>query len=679
MVLMTSSDTPWTQGKSYRPDIDGLRAVAVLAVVLFHAFPQWVKGGFVGVDIFFVISGYLITSIILDDLEKGAFSLRRFYENRIIRIFPALILVLFAAFAFGWFELLAREYAHLARYIVSSALFFANILALRDSRDYFNNGADQTPLLHLWTLGVEEQFYIVWPLMLVLFYRAGRKVLLGIGVVGLASFALNAWLSFSAPTTAFYSPLTRFFELMMGGYLAHHAHATNDQAERGRWRQIRLNTLSVAGVILIGLSLALIDSRRVFPGWWVLLPTIGTALLIQAGPTAWINRHVLGIRPLVWIGLISFPLYLWHWPLLSFAHILEGGTLAREIRALCVVVAFVLAWLTYRYVEIPVRLQKYREGRKRVVVWLLVLMGIVAVLGVTVHKFDGIKSRISQLQSIGHFDAGPTRAERQRTLKHCPPGVPDFAKCLFAGNPASERVLVLGDSHGAALVPGMFKAVSEINPSIDLVSHSIGGCSPLQGVESYDQLGNSRGCRDGYAAMYRWAIADSSVRKVFLVSRWAKRVGGATGFGFAEGGMQTGIYRYLDINGEIRGNSEAFTHGLRRTVRDLTAAGKQVFFVHQVPEFGFYPPFCGPRPIPLSSWREGDSQCTIPIGKVADRQQAYRALVESVIKEFPEVTIIEPLPVFCNSTECSMVYGSAYLYQDDDHVNDAGAYKFLNP
>ncbi len=677
--MRSSGNSHWTKESSYRPDIDGLRAIAVLAVVLYHAFPQWVRGGFIGVDIFFVISGYLITSIILADLEKDSFSFRSFYASRIIRIFPALTLVLLAVLSFGWIELLAREYKQLGLYAAASALFFTNLLAQSDSGNYFDAGAEEKPLLHLWSLGVEEQFYIVWPLMLVFFFRSNRKVLIGIAGVGLFSFLIGIWLSFTAPAIAFYSPITRFFELMMGGYLSYQARNNNDAVESYFRHHFFLNILSLAGAILIAMGLLLIDSKRIFPGAWVLLPTVGTALLIKAGPTAWINRYVLQIKPLVWIGLISFPLYLWHWPLLSFAHIVEGGMPAREVRALCVFVAIALAWLTYRYLEIPIRLRKYRNNRawqRQVALRLLLVMGMIAVFGATLFLFQGLKNRIPHLQSYEQDFSARENVDLINILAPCTSGVSHVAKCLSTGKSATEKIVVIGDSHGAALSLGLFKAVNEVNSSIELVYHSIGGCLPLRGVESYDQLGNSRGCRDDNDAMYKWVIADRSVKSVVLVSRWASRVGDATGFGSVDGGTRSGIYRYFDENGEVRGNSEVFIHGLRRTIENLTAAGKRVFFVHQVPEFGFYPPFCGRRPIPLANWHGNANRCSISRSLVEARQSEYRSLFDAVKTDFPALVTIDPLPVFCNAAECSLGQDSSFFYRDDDHLNSAGAYRF---
>ena len=675
---------PWIKGNDYRRDIDGLRAIAVLSVLLFHAFPQWMRGGFIGVDVFFVISGYLISGIIFKELERGTFSLREFYERRVIRIFPALIVVLAAVLLFGWFSLLGLEYKQLGSYAVAGALFFANLLSWHET-GYFDINAEEKPLLHLWSLGVEEQFYLFWPLALALFFRRSHKFLVLVCVVALLSFLVNVISVGKIPVAAFYSPFSRFFELMAGAAIAYFGQSqkfSNFEVEAGiKSAAFRENLMSVIGAIAIVLGLALIDSRSQFPGFWVLLPTIGTALLIQAGPLAWINRHVLSLRPLVWVGLISYPLYLWHWPLLSFARIIEGGIPSREVRFLCVLVAIFLAWATYRFVELPIRSRRYlsaAETVKPLALSQVVAMATVCVVGGALYLTGGFPERVPMLADIElAFIKTPKEIIRKDIVSACGAHLPPSARCLPATRPESEKLLIMGDSHGGALALGLHQAIQEANPSVSVVfMPKAGGCLPLRGVESYDQFGMSRNCKDKNEFVYRWAISDSSVKTVLLVGRWARRVGNATGFGAVEGKLTSGHHSYMEDGKEIRNNSEVFTHALRRTVMDLTTAGKRVIFVHQVPEFGFYPPFCGRRPIPLHDWQEKSDRCFIDRSAVENRQQEYRRLFDSVKAEFPDLLIVDPIPIFCDEKRCSLKRDSTYLYRDDDHLNHEGAYLF---
>ena len=345
----------------YRPDIDGLRAIAVLSVVGFHVAPGRVPGGFIGVDIFFVISGFLISTIIMTGLNRNNFSFAEFYIRRVKRIFPALLVVSFATIFVGMLVLVDDDFRSLGKHVASGAAFFSNFTLWFES-GYFDSAADFKPLLHLWSLGIEEQFYILWPLLLWCFAKQeGGFVALTIAV-GLISFALNVLQVGSNPVAAFYSPLTRFWELLVGCGLA----LTMERVSLPK--DYQRNITSLLGMVLLALSFVFIDRARSFPGWWALLPTLGTALLISAGPRSLLNRYILSNRVLVWFGLISFPLYLWHWPALSFLRILEGTEIAQSKRLIAVMVAVVLAWLTYELLEKPVRRSNRSSSAHRVLI-----------------------------------------------------------------------------------------------------------------------------------------------------------------------------------------------------------------------------------------------------------------------------------------------------------------------
>ncbi len=354
---MTASLAPLAD--RYRADIDGLRAIAVLAVIGFHAFPAWVPGGFVGVDIFFVISGYLISTIILTAVNAGRFSFATFYARRIRRIFPALIAVLAACYAAGWFLLYADRFEQLGKHIAGGAGFVANYV-LWNEAGYFDADADTKPLLHLWSLGIEEQFYLVWPLMVFVAWKARLNLI----ALTIAIFILSSYWNVEGIRRdlvgTFYSPWTRFWELTAGSALA--AIVTDQHTWLGvkfralydglRSRASVRDAIAIAGLVLAMGAVFGLDRSRHYPGLWALLPVVGAFVMIAAGPEAWLNRTVLSQRVLVGIGLISYPLYLWHWPLLSFARLLTAETPPPAVRAALIAAAFVLAWLTYKLIEI---------------------------------------------------------------------------------------------------------------------------------------------------------------------------------------------------------------------------------------------------------------------------------------------------------------------------------------
>ncbi len=366
----------------YRADIDGLRAVAVLSVLLFHAFPKLLPGGFIGVDIFFVISGFLISTIIFESLARREFSFVDFYARRIRRIFPALITVMLATFIAGWFILFPDEYKQLGKHMVGGALFVSNFVLWRES-GYFDAAAESKPLLHLWSLAIEEQFYILFPLAIWLAWRARLNLLSLVALVGLLSFAFNLYHIRHDPIGTFYQPQFRFWELMAGSMLALLV------LDRSGWVKkiesfisLRVNRLmyrraaqqdteatlatvkSCLGMALIIAGLCLINKSMPFPGKWALLPVAGAVLLIWAGPHACLNRWVLSNRVAIWFGKISYPLYLWHWPLLVYLRILDDNSDPSYLmRAGALVVSIVLAWLTYQYIEKPIRFGKAAQPK----------------------------------------------------------------------------------------------------------------------------------------------------------------------------------------------------------------------------------------------------------------------------------------------------------------------------
>ncbi|MDE2334120.1 MAG: acyltransferase [Rhodospirillales bacterium] len=394
---------------AYRRDIDGLRALAVGAVILYHGFPGAVRGGFVGVDVFFVISGFLISANILRRMEAGRFGFVDFYRRRVRRIFPALLVVLAACLAYGFVILLPGELALLGRDALGGAGFVANLLLWHEA-GYFDRAATQKPLLHLWSLGVEEQFYIVWPLALWLLYRRGRegrqRLLLG-GMVlgGLASLGFSAAIARAAPTEDFYSPLTRLWELDAGAILAVLSlRADGVAGAMPAWRERRIGGLraadlvSAAGLGSILLAALAFGRHMAFPGWLAALPVAGALALIAAGPAALVNRRLLARRPAVFVGLISYPLYLWHWPLLSFASILSQGRPLKPLPVLgLILLALLLAWATWRFVERPFR---FGPRPSRSALQLAGLMAALALAGTAVWRGGGFPGRFPPLPAL---------------------------------------------------------------------------------------------------------------------------------------------------------------------------------------------------------------------------------------------------------------------------------------
>jgi len=460
-----------THEEGYRRDIDGLRAVAVLAVVAFHAFPTLLPGGFAGVDIFFVISGYLITGVIERRIDAGTFTFADFYARRMKRILPALVVVLVACFAFGWFALLPEEYEQLSKHIAAGIAFVSNF-ALWSESGYFDAAAYAKPLLHLWSLGIEEQFYLVWPLALWACARWRRSALSLVVAVGVISFAINLATVGKYPVAAFYSPLSRFWELQLGCALA----LLGSRAIPSR---AVADAMSIAGAILIALSVALLDAKRGYPGLWALAPTVGTFLILLSGPDGWFCRNVLSRSAFVGVGLVSYPLYLWHWPLLSFAYIAWSGMPPVGVRLGLVVAAIVLATGTYAIVEKPIR---FGTALRRYKIPALAAASLaIGAIGLVTFLHDGAPGRFpSDVQALANFKYEyKTDARYPDCWLSKDQPFDGFAPFCAGDRAGRDLAVVWGDSHAARLYPGLKAALGD---RIALAQFTRDSCLPALGI-----------------------------------------------------------------------------------------------------------------------------------------------------------------------------------------------------
>ena len=644
---------------AYRPDIDGLRALAIVPVVIFHAFPTLLPGGFIGVDIFFVISGFLISSIIFKGLQRESFTFTGFYANRIKRIFPALLLVLAVCSVVGWFFLLPGEYAQLGKHIFGGAAYIENLI-LRGEAGYFDTKTYVKPLMHLWSLGIEEQFYLTYPLLLWLVWRLRRNVLTVLLSLIFLSFCLNLWQVRGNAPAAFLLPQTRFWELWAGGILAYLDIFRPNIFRRPHTTALSVNNiLSALGVVLVVAGLLLVRESA-FPGWWALLPVCAAALLISGGPTAWINRTILSNPVAVFIGLISYPLYLWHWPILSFGRILRGGELSSGARIAAVILSLVLSWATWRFVESPIRF-----GRK---IWiktaaLALTSVIIGAIGYTIHYEDGFDRRFKSLpEDFGWATAEPyaTPDCRKRI------GSDTIAYCRSFGSEDPD-VLLVGDSHAASLYHGLAPAYAQRSQT--LMNLGEPGCVPFYDTETYAQgMRKESNCPATINRMLEFATSTPSARTIIISLRGPMNMLGSD---FGED--SSGRPEEISWHGAPQNSSqeEMFAGAFRNTVQRLSAAGKNVILFIDWPELGFDPRSCLPRPVPLFS--QVRPLCGVPRAQVEARNRAYRKVIFQMKKEFPGVGVFDPFHYLCDPSACYAMNAGHLLYRDDNHLSAAGA------
>lgn len=650
----------------YRADIDGLRALAVLSVVGFHAFQEWVHGGFIGVDIFFVISGFLISTIIYGSLERNSFSFVEFYIRRIKRIFPALLLVLIASFSLGWFALLADEYKQLGRHIAGGAGFISNFLFWNES-GYFDNAAETKPLLHLWSLGIEEQFYIIWPLLLWAVWKLRSNLLIITIAVAAISFALNIAYVGSDVVAAFYSPQTRFWELMAGSVLAHAMlqkqniltklkHKFKTWLSRAVYAQapgendrLLSNVQSVLGAVLIAIGVLFITKEKHFPGWWALLPTLGTVLIIAAGAQAWLNRVVLSHRLLVWFGLISYPLYLWHWPLLSFARIVESETPSREIRIAIVLISIALAWLTYRLIEKPFRNGKYSQTKA---ITLLILMAVVGYIGYSCYQKDGFGFREIAKKSLDF-----TQVEEYSGYARCGDGDDTLQWCLYKPNAKTNAALV-GDSHAHDKFLGISK--TDKNRNWMLIGNN--SCPPIYGISVEIRQQN---CQEKSENIIKSLAQSSDIKTVALAfygSYFLTTPYSADDF-LLKSGPQDIKISSREFSSESR--VDIFYRGLNNAIDILEKNGKQVVLLIDVPELPFFPRDCFRNPY--------KQKCHLTRHEVDLRQSEQRVLVEKLQQQHLSLLVYDPIELFCSKDICNFQVSEIILYNDSHHLTSRGA------
>ncbi|QEL65050.1 hypothetical protein OTERR_15740 [Oryzomicrobium terrae] len=422
----------------YRREIDGLRALAVLPVILFHAGFEAFGGGFVGVDIFFVISGYLITTIILAELEQGKFSIVNFYERRARRILPALFLVMLICIPFAWFWLLPSDMKDFSQSLVAVSGFASNILFWRES-GYFGTAAELKPLLHTWSLAVEEQYYVIFPLFLMLFWKLGKRwMLVTLGLVFVASLVLAQWAAYAKPTAAFYLLPTRGWELLIGAFAAFYLSQANRKAfgkglsEFGGW----------LGVALIIYAIFAYSNTTPFPGFYTLVPTLGTVLIILFATQQTTVGKFVGNKAFVGIGLISYSAYLWHQPLFAFAKHSSLTKPSSLVYGVLAVLAIVIAYFTWKYVEAPFR-DKSKLTRKQVFSLSLIFSFTFVSVGLLGYLNSG---------NLWRFDDGVVKYFELKNDSDI--YVWDLKKRLRKSSFNSEKIkiLVIGDSNSGDLI-----------------------------------------------------------------------------------------------------------------------------------------------------------------------------------------------------------------------------------
>lgn len=654
-------DSRMHKSLQYRPDIDGLRAVAVLLVISFHAFPKSVPFGFIGVDIFFVISGYLIGGIITLNLQNGSFSFRNFYSRRILRLFPALGVLLAALLSAGLFLLTPPELSLLAKHAIAGSLFGENFLLWTET-GYFDQAALSKPLLNLWSLGIEEQFYLVIPFLMYWLYQTNKRLawlFATLFFIFLLSFMANIWIVHKSSSAAFYLPVSRFFELLsgvllrMGEYL--HPFSTATGSRKGWVRPKYLPPMAfLLAVILLAVSAFAINPGRAYPGWHALLPLLSACLFIFSGPDNLLSCVILCNRIAIYTGKISYPLYLWHWPLLSLAYIYYGHfNFPAASKFFLVLLAFVFAILTYQFVEKPVRHKRVFGNYSVSAAIAPIILVVFASLFIIHGKGLPDRGNFRQMMEATNLFVRPPYAN-DACWKYVGVKKGAIGYCLYEDLGEDETVAIIGDSHAWISHYGMAALGKERQEEGK-------GFNTLT-LDRLEMSAPEKKFEANIERMARILEKKPEIKKVFLVTRGMLYI--------------TGIDNRIDNNRNLNNPQaglgvENFTGRLIKIIDRVKGMGKEIIVVAENPELDHDPRTAITRAFNGSKWNL--ERLKLKKKDVLDWQKPNFKALEIVRKE-TGAKILSSIDAFCPGEDCLVLDESGLpLFLDDDHVSVEGS------
>jgi peptidoglycan/LPS O-acetylase OafA/YrhL len=642
---------------AYRPEIDGLRMIAVLAVVLYHFGVPGLPGGFSGVDVFFVISGFLIGGILWRDYaENGRLHLARFYIRRVKRLAPAYFVMAAVSAAVAWVVLLPFEFREFGKSLIAATVYLSNVLFWR-GEGYFDIGAENKVLLHTWSLSVEEQFYVALPLLIVLL-RFSRGALLAALWLGFAASLLAClWITPRDGTSAFYLFPFRAWELLAGVLLAVMGHL------RG-WQWRVHGALSWAGLALVLGGIGLISAEG-FPGWQALLPVAGTVLLLANGRHANPVNRVLAAPVPVFFGRISYSLYLWHWPVLVLSKYWREGHSGWFETAGWLGLALALAVLSWRFVETPVRRIEGMRGRT-VLAALTLPSAMMLAIGALAYLRDGLPARFAPETRVHIAASADFLQDWSRCHTPASGAFEGVELCPF-GPDGAPKVLVWGDSHVRAFKEGLEQAAFEAGVPGLIIWHA--GCPPLFDVvkrESYATRAEDANCMADTATIRAGLATLTSVERVLLIGRWAYY---ATGAGVGRDADNT-----VDVNG-LGGsnNAEVMARALTATVAELSGYFREVYVLRQVPEIPGYDSRDMARKLAHGRATATDAAALrVPLAAAMARAGAAEAPLAALAAS-GAIHLIDPWPMLCDTEGCGALQGGAGWYFDNNHLTNTAA------
>ncbi|MDA7760271.1 acyltransferase [Amylibacter sp.] len=630
----------------YRPEVDGLRALAIVPVVFFHANFSAFSGGFVGVDVFFVISGYLISSLILSDVAQGSFSFTSFYERRARRILPALFLVIACSMPFVWLLYLPNDMKDFSESVAAVPLFLSNFV-FESQSGYFERATDIKPLIHTWSLAVEEQFYLFFPAVLLLLLRFGKVWMFCLIILlSILSLALAEWGTRHAPTDAYFLLPTRIWELLLGVLVAFYLFYQKQQC---------ISDIGcLLGILMILVSIFIFDTETPFPGISALLPTIGTCLFILfAGPQT-ISFQIFSNRYVVLLGLISYSLYLWHQPIFAIVKYQSNENLSTSTSIMMIVISTILAFISWKYIEAPWR-DASRVSNEKLTICGVVFSVFFITFGIIGSLMNGDLYRFNnETLAISNPTSGSS----------CPtPKVADGG-CLIGDITKSPSIIVLGDSHARALTASLHVQMSKSGKTALLYASD--WCPPLLKVDvSNDDEDNCGSTRD---TAFSRTLSDPNITTIILHAEWANYT---TGTRWGKRSLRF-ISDELTIHNSIDENQNVFARGINRTISRLIDANKQLIIVKSVPEYEVNVPNYLAIQFSKTGSLDADSFQVTQVVYDHRNKVVHEGFNESM--QTPDLIFIDPFQLLCPFNLCQIVDANQrVLYNDGNHLSLAGA------
>ena len=626
----------------YRPEIDGLRALAVVPVILFHAGFELFSGGFVGVDVFFVISGYLITTKLIEDIESQRFSLVNFYERRARRIFPALFVVMFVCIPFAWMWMLPNQMKDFSQSLVAVSLFSSNILFWRES-GYFDGATEEKPLLHTWSLALEEQYYVLFPIFLFLAWRYGKnRVFWMMVVMATISLLLSEWGWRNKPNANFFLAPTRAWELLAGSISVFFVQKQGVQKN---------NFLALLGLTAIIFSIFAYDETTPYPSLYTLVPVLGVVLLVLYADKETLVTKLLSTKMFVGIGLISYSAYLWHQPLFAYSTVI-GIDEAQWVRIVLILLILPIAYLSWRYVEAPFR-DRARFTRNKIFVLSFISLSMFVAVGIAGHLSNGFQYRHTP---TAHYQLIQTPEIFNIECLDRYPIFANFSTCR-ASSFNEPTIALIGDSHSLDLYEAFGASYSDDT----VINLGAWGCFPFVNNENFEK----NDCRDKQIQLINFLQTNTQIHTIILSGYWGY---------LASGGFDTNRIGWRLHSNISEADAESFIENATDFLTNLDNEYIRLVIVEGVPDLDFNPVECGD----VGFFRFVKTNCTMSYESFIERKSQVDSVMRRLTNIFSEVDYVRTEHIFCSEESCSSLINNETLYRDGDHLSRIGANLVVN-